>query len=142
MKDEGIKRVCCLMTQKEMRYYEDEDLLQVYLREFGQDHVFWVSIEDYHLCDTVQLKERILPFLKKSDVNGEKVVVHCSGGSGRTGHVLAGWLVFKYGLSADKALSAIHVLGVGRDPCEAVRGKTAINQLYDLLTICKKSDSS
>jgi len=42
----------------------------------------------------METSQKILPFLTQTEKLGEKVAVHCSGGSGRTGHVLPhGWLV-------------------------------------------------
>jgi len=140
MKDEDIKRICCLLTQTQFSYYEGQNLLSIYQGEFRQDHVASVEIEDYHLCDTYYLTERILPFLNKSDIDGEKVVVHCSGGIGRTGFVLAAWLVYKYGLSEKKALAA--VVKSGRNPFEAVEcGNATMDELYNLLRQCQKGNS-
>jgi protein-tyrosine phosphatase len=48
----------------------------------------------------------------------EKVVVHCAGGIGRTGHILAAWLVSVRGFSNKDAISA--VIRTGRNPHEAV----------------------
>jgi len=139
MKDnKGIKRICCLLTQKQLDYYL-EDLLSIYYREFGQHNVLNAPIEDYHLCDAALLKERIIPFLENSDICGEHVVVHCSGGSGRTGHVLASWLVHKHGLSVDQALSAVE--NMGRNPREAVQHRppnATMDQLRNLLLGCQK----
>lgn len=44
--------------------------------------------------DFEALTGKILPFLLEADKQSEKVVVHCSGGVGRTGLVLAAWLVY------------------------------------------------
>jgi protein-tyrosine phosphatase len=58
--------------------------------------------------------------------------VHCSGGSGRTGHILAAWLVHHRGLSVDDALDA--VISTGRNPWEAVHcGNATEEQLRCLL---------
>ena len=136
----GIKRVCCLLPKNQLNYYE-EDLLNIYCKEFGQDNICHAPIKDYHLCDSVMLIEEILPFLGKSDLLGEKVVVHCSGGSGRTGHVLAGWLIYKHNLSVEKALTA--VVESGRDPFEAVRCRNAtMSELYSMLMKCQKDNNT
>ncbi|MHB8084407.1 MAG: protein-tyrosine phosphatase family protein [Dehalococcoidia bacterium] len=136
MKEEGIKRVCCLLTNDQLGYYMGEDLLHIYRREFGQDNILWAPIEDGHLCYKAQLTGKILPFLEEADCCGEKVVVHCSAGSGRTGHVLAAWLVHNYELSIDKALAA--VVESGRDPYEAVGHTATVDELYNLLRQCQK----
>ncbi|MFZ2071680.1 MAG: protein phosphatase [Halobacteriota archaeon] len=138
MKAQGIERVCCLLPQSQLKYYE-VDLLNTYRKEFGQDNVCWAPIEDFRLCKTAILKEQILPFLKDSDIKGKRVVVHCSGGSGRTGHVLAAWLVFKRGFCEQEAVVAVRKMG--RNPYEAVnRGNATKEELDELLQQCRKSN--
>jgi len=134
MKDKGIKRVCCLLSQEQLDYY-DEDLLALYRQEFGEENVCWAPIEDYHLSDVHTLRRQILPFLAESDANEERVVVHCSGGIGRTGHVLAAWLVHGRRYEIEDALSEVRERG--RNPFEAVEFGTATqSQLYALLNEC------
>ncbi len=136
MKEQGIRRVCCLLHQSQLDSYR-EDLLEVYFREFGPDRVCWAPIQDYHLCDEATLRERVLPFLKESDLKGEPVVVHCYGGRGRTGHVLAAWLVFGRGFSIEEALSAVRE--TGRNPHEAADwGNAEPEEVYVLLKLCQE----
>ena len=88
------------------------------------------------MADISTLKEKILPFLGDSDAKQERVVVHCSGGSGRTGHVLAAWLVYGRGFEVEDALSEVNKRE--RDPREAVNcGNATENQLYELLNKCR-----
>ncbi len=132
MKQRGICRACCLLPPKQLAYY-DFDLLGKYREAFGESNVCHAAIEDYRLCDPAKLENDILPFLLDSDRARTPVVVHCSGGSGRTGHVLAAWLVRHRGLSVDDALNA--VISTGRDPWEAVRcGNATEEELRSLLT--------
>ncbi len=102
MQKSGLRRACCLLPCKQLAYYQ-VDLLAEYCKAFGEPNVCRAEIEDYHLCDHATLDNTILPFLLESDRKNTPVVVHCSGGSGRTGHVLAAWLVRKRGLSVDEA---------------------------------------
>jgi protein-tyrosine phosphatase len=134
MKVNGIKRVVCLLPQEQLDYYT-EPLLYIYEEEFGRENVLWAPVSDYHLCDKKTLA-RILYFLKEADDKGEKVVVHCSGGSGRTGHVLAAWLVFGRGFSAEEAILAVE--RSGRNPYEAIEyGNAEEEDLVSLLDFAR-----
>ena len=129
MRSKGVERVCCL--QKERR-----ELKTIYETEFGKDNVKYVPIKDYHLCALPDLKSEILPFLQDSYVNSRRVVVHCAGGRGRTGHVLAAWLVFHAGMTPEEALATEEQMG--RCPREAVCcGNATEAELLSLLLECK-----
>lgn len=137
-KQRNITRVCCLLTQDQLSYYV-MDLLDAYRRAFGHENVCSAPVEDYRLCDGLTLRHRILPFLRESDDKQESVVVHCSGGIGRTGHVLAAWLVFGRGYSAEDALWTVKRMG--RNPFEAVDDGNATRAgLYALLESCQTAN--
>ncbi|MBI3248264.1 MAG: dual specificity protein phosphatase family protein [Deltaproteobacteria bacterium] len=136
MQEQGIQRVCCLLHEEQLKAYK-EDLLAAYGQAFGQENVCWAPIPDYHLCDVGLLKARILPFLKESAAGGSPVVVHCQGGRGRAGHVLAAWLVCGRGLAAEDAVAAVKVMG--RNPHEAADwGNAKPEDLYMLLEACQE----
>ena len=116
MHDRDIQRVCCLLTKKQLNRYGD--LLGNYQQAFGKEHVCWAPIEDFSLATPEILIDRILPFLAIADRKQEKVVVHCSGGIGRTGHILAAWLVAGRGFTRESAIAAVRQ--AGRNPYEAV----------------------
>ncbi len=133
MEATGIQRVCCLLADGQLAYYgSGGGLLDLYRRAFGDANVLSAPIIDYHLSDRVTLETAILPFLFESDRTNAPTVVHCSGGSGRTGHVLATWLVRRYGMSVVDAVAA--VAATGRNPQEAVGfGNATELELRDLL---------
>lgn len=141
MKYQGIKRVCCLLTDNQLARYSA--LLDTYQQEFGNNCVCWAAIADFHLSDLETLTKKILPFLAEAEKLGEKVVVHCSGGIGRTDHVLAAWLVSGRGLSNFAAIAAVR--RTGRNPYEAaivavMRGRNplkALGTLDALLNDCR-----
>jgi protein-tyrosine phosphatase len=127
----GIRRVVCLLDAELSGY---DDLLGDYRRAFGPQRVCHAPIPDFRLADPPTLLDVILPFLDQADARGEKTVVHCAGGSGRTGHVLAAWLVHGRGYAAQAALAAVrHAPGVRRNPCEAVDDDQALARLAALL---------
>ena len=134
MQREGVKRVCCLLEDQLSLYASD--LLEAYKCSFGEQAVCWAPIKDFCLADENLLIETVLPFLAESARRGEPVVVHCSGGIGRTGHVLAAWLVYGRSMTNDAAIDA--VIKNGRNPYEAEgSGDTGKAKLHSLLDACR-----
>jgi protein-tyrosine phosphatase len=75
-------------------------------------------IEDFEIVNPKILNHQILPFLVVAQQHNEKVLVHCFGGIGRTGQVLAAWLVAGHGFSPVSAIATIK--RTGRNPYKAV----------------------
>lgn len=116
MQNQNIKRVCCLLPESQLTRYVN--LLDIYQQRFGLNQVCWTPIEDFYFATPEVLIRQILPFLSAANQNGEKVVVHCSGGIGRTGHILAAWLVAGRGFSNQSAIAAVKQ--TGKNPYEAI----------------------
>jgi protein-tyrosine phosphatase len=115
MQHQGIQRVCCLLSPAQLDRYSD--LLGNYQQAFGLSKTCWAPIEDFSFVDFETFAQQILPFLVTADQQQAPVVVHCSGGVGRTGHVLAAWLVAGRGFSREMAIAAVK--RTGRNPYEA-----------------------
>lgn len=105
MQFHAIQRVVCLLPASQLSGYKD--LLGHYRIRFGTSNVCWAPIEDFKLAPESTLLETILPFLHHSDQHHIKTVVHCAGGVGRTGHVLAAWLVSGRGYTNEGAILAV-----------------------------------
>ncbi|MBF2028884.1 MAG: dual specificity protein phosphatase family protein [Oscillatoriales cyanobacterium C42_A2020_001] len=141
MQSQSIQQVCCLLPPTQLANYSN--LLATYQYAFGSERVCWAPIEDFCLADQAMLTQNILPFLANADEHHEKVVVHCSGGVGRTGHVLAAWLVSRRGFSPQDAIREVR--SRSRNPYEAAiagvfRGRNpwkAIAELNALLDACR-----
>jgi len=135
MRAHGITRVCCLLDAGQLADFP-VNLADEYKRLFGATCVLMEPIADHHLCSPQALRRNILPFLSTADAGGERVVIHCWGGNGRTGHVLAAWLVAARGLSPMSALEAVEA--TGRLPKEAVlAGNATLDELIELLAGCE-----
>ncbi|HEY9825050.1 MAG TPA: dual specificity protein phosphatase family protein [Stenomitos sp.] len=141
MQNQGIRRICCLLPEAQLTRYSD--LLVTYRKVFGLDQVCWTPIKDFTFVEPEIFVRQILPFLATANQQNEKVVVHCSGGIGRTGHVLAAWLVAGRGFSSQSAISAVKK--TGRNPYEAIVAAPLIGrnpwkvaaELDSLLDECK-----
>jgi len=131
MQAAGIERVCCTLAAA-----QDEALdanLGAYREAFGADRVLHAPIPDHRVGDEQLFEETILPFLEESVVADEPVVVHCLDGIGRTGQVLAAWLVSDRGYHPQEAIDTVQQLG--RDPTDPVaRGNASEDDLVAFLT--------
>ena len=142
MEKQNINRVCCLLAPNQLSKYSN--LLDTYRQKFGKEKVCWTPIEDFCFVDRDTLIEEILPFLIAAEEQKERVVVHCSGGIGRTGQILTAWLVAKRKLSNKEAISVVK--STGRNPHEAVIVTTIltgrnplriVESFNDLLNNCR-----
>lgn len=128
MRSRGIKRICCLLEQN--------TFVGEYKQAFGEENVKLTPIRDYHYSSRENLTQVIIPFLSESYIKNKPIVVHCLGGNGRTGHVLAAWLCFKYQLDPAQAINAIEK--TGRNLREAIEfGHETSETLVNLLEECR-----
>jgi protein-tyrosine phosphatase len=121
MRSEGVDRVCCLLSDDQVAGYDD--LLGRYRAAFGDDAVLHAPVADHHLAAEATLTDEVLPFFRAADDAGERVVAHCLAGVGRTGHVLAAWLVHARGYDPESALDTVRE--TGRRPRDAVAADNA-----------------
>lgn len=131
MRNHDIERVCCLLPGRQL----DTDKANVlrYREAFGEASVLHAPVPDHQLVPRERLHEEILPFLASAHNEQERVLVHCLSGIGRTGQVLAAWLVYHYDHGPYRAIETVQELG--RDPEEAVKsGNTTQDELSNLLS--------
>jgi len=140
IKKQGIQRVVCLLPDEELKYYPLEGgLLGLYAEAFGPDNVLWAPTPDMQLPAGEALRH-IMYFLYNSLERGEKTVVHCAAGQGRTGLVLAAWLIFHERVSERRAIKMVEEQN--RNPREAFRhGNVSEAELMAVLAVARELDN-
>ncbi|MCX5996200.1 MAG: dual specificity protein phosphatase family protein [Chloroflexi bacterium] len=140
IKAQGVSRLVCLLPDEELKYYPtlSDGLLGLYAGAFGKDNVLWAPTPDRQLL-TGEAVRHILYFLYDATLKGEKSVVHCSAGLGRTGLVLAAWLVYHHNLTERKAIRTVEEQN--RSPREAVLyGNATEAELMKVLAVARELD--
>ncbi len=100
----GIKGVLTLVTPDELVDFGVPDLIQHY-QSRGLDTLH-LPILDQAVPTSEQL-DRALDWMDSHIQKGEKVLIHCVGGIGRSGTIAAAYLKRKQGLTAAEAINAV-----------------------------------
>ncbi len=102
---DGFRLVVCLLDEQEQspRYDPVRAVRFGYTRQN-------IPVRDFHAPSVVQLKQFV--DLVRSVGANSKVVVHCEGGTGRTGTMAAAYWIAK-GLSASQAIEKIREIRPG-----------------------------
>jgi len=130
MEEEGMDRVCCLLSLPPEEIEESD--FGLYREVFGSGNVSHVPLADRRLVEAERLRSEVLPFLRETVEADERVVVHGLSGLGRTGQVLAAWLVAYHEYRPHEAVDTVREMG--RDPAVAVeRGDASRHELLDML---------
>lgn len=104
IQDESIRRILCLITEDEFETYGVSDLKAKYASA-GLD-VRYMPIRDQSVPAAEPLAQA-LDWIDKSVAAGERVLVHCVGGLGRSGLLAAAYLIRKKSMSAGEAIEAV-----------------------------------
>ena len=116
MRAAGVERVCCLLSGRQLD--DCGAILDRYAGAFDESNVKHAPVADHHPVPERLLSEEILPFLAESHNAQQRVVVHCLAGIGRTGQVLAAWLVYDRDYGPERAIETVRQQG--REPMDAV----------------------
>lgn len=91
---------------------------------------FHLNVEDYG-APTLEELDNVVRYIQLQIENGKPVMVHCAAGKGRTGTVLAAYLVKVEDLTADVAIKKIRTLRPGS--VQSVRQEMAISMYQKYL---------
>ena len=104
IKDQNIENIICLLSENEFEEYGVSDLKEVYAK--AGINVCYSRVVD-QAVPTVAMMDDTLNWLDKEITSQKKTLIHCVGGIGRTGTVVACYLKKYSGLTADEAIEVV-----------------------------------
>ncbi len=104
IKKEGIKNILSLITEQELFDYGVSDLKSIF-QSNNLNHLH-ISILDQRVPSIPQL-ELILDWIEDKISRNEKVMIHCVGGLGRSGTIVAAYLMKKESFNKESAIQKV-----------------------------------
>ncbi|CEM14043.1 unnamed protein product [Vitrella brassicaformis CCMP3155] len=105
MKEHGVKRILSLLGDDEVEWYAEPIETTLAKHGFDSTHYSRTSVFKPGAMDVM------LAAFQAAEAANERIVVHCSGGTGRATLGLATWVATKYGLSAEEAVNEVVEFG-------------------------------
>lgn len=95
------------------------------------DRLRWtqIKIKDFHPPTPSQIDQMMKIFLSAKENGNERVCVHCTMGRGRTGTMLACWLVMSQGLNGEEAIKKIRE--IRPHSIETSKQEDAVKKFYE-----------
>ena len=93
-----------------------------------------LTVEDYG-APSIEAMNEAVDYIDKKILSAKPVLVHCAAGKGRTGAVLAAYLIKKENLTAEQAIEKIRLMRPGS--VQSVTQETALS-MYEKYVRSKK----
>ena len=93
-----------------------------------------LMVEDYG-APTMEAMDETVEYIDKNIHSGKPVLVHCAAGKGRTGAVLAAYLIKKENLTAEQAIKKIRLMRPGS--VQSLTQETALSMYEKYLNVKK-----
>ena len=103
LRQQGVVSVVCMVPEVELAAYGVPRLLENYRREGFE--LYHLPVVDQRVCSVVELKACV-DWVQKQVAQGKKVLAHCVGGLGRSGFLVAAYLI-NDGLEVQAALEQV-----------------------------------
>jgi atypical dual specificity phosphatase len=101
----------------------------------GEIDYMHLMVEDYG-APTMEVLDEAVNHIDKKIRSGKAVLVHCAAGKGRTGAVLAAYMIKKENLTADQAIEKIRLMRPGS--VQSITQETALSMYEKYLKIKKQ----
>jgi atypical dual specificity phosphatase len=93
-----------------------------------------LMVEDYG-APSVEVMDEAVDYIDKKISSGKPVLVHCAAGKGRTGAVLAAYLIKKENFTAERAIEKIRIMRPGS--VQSLTQETALSMYEKYLNLEK-----
>jgi len=109
VKSRNIKLIVVLIPDMDAYFIYGQDLVKFY-NEHGVKAIKY-PIEDMDVPKSIRSFANLEEYLERK-IDHDNILIHCAGGTGRTGMVIAG-LLMKLGKSLDQAVSLVRQMKFG-----------------------------